>query len=161
MAGECIVKTLASIIILLCALSPTPALSLTMPRLSIVMPLPVRVAPKRVRRVRRHCTSVRCTMLRAIRITHAPRSWLGPLLWIAWRESRDNPRAVAYESTAMGYAEGLMQMVPSTFEAHALPGMQDVWSPLDNAVASIRYIASRYGTPMNIPGLETQNYDGY
>ena len=100
-------------------------------------------------------------MLRAMRITHAPRSWLGPLLWIAWRESRDNPRAVAYESTAMGYAQGLMQMVPTTFAAYALPGMGNVWSPLDNAVASIRYIADRYGTPTNIPGIESSNYSGY
>lgn len=160
-------RTLASIIILLAALSPTPALSLTAPRLSIIMPLPVRVSARRVKRVRqpagvrRHCGSVRCTMLRALKITHAPHSWLSPLLWIAWRESRDNPRAVAYESTAMGYAEGLMQMVPSTFEAHALPGMQDVWSPLDNSVAAIEYIQWRYGNPMNIPGIETQSYGGY
>ena len=155
-------RTLASIIILLAALLPsTPAMSLTAPALSFVMPLPPQVSARRVRRVRRHCTSVRCTMLRAIRITHAPRSWLGPLLWIAWRESRDNPRAVAYESTAMGYAQGLMQMVPSTFAAHALPGMQDVWSPLDNSVAAIEYIRWRYGNPMNIPGIESQDYSGY
>ena len=155
-------RQLASIIILLAALSPSvPALSLTAPVLSIVMPLPMRVSPKRVRRVHRRCMSVRCTMLRALRITHEPRSWLSPLLWMAWRESRDNPRAVAYESTAMGYAEGLMQMVPSTFEAHALPGMQDVWSPLDNSVAAIEYIRWRYGYPWAIPGLETQSYSGY
>ncbi len=154
-------KTLASIIILLAALSPTPALSLATPALSIVMPLPPQVSARRVRRVRRHCVSVRCTMLRAIRITHAPRSWLGPLLWIAWRESRDNPRAVAYEGTAGGYAEGIMQMVPSTFEEHALPKMKNIWSPLDNTVSSIRYIASRYGAPTNIPGIEMQNYGGY
>ncbi len=157
-------RILASIIILLAALSPTPALSLTAPRLAIIMPLPMRVSAKRVRRVRRvhrRCLSVRCTMLRAMRITHAPRSWLGPLLWIAWRESRDNPHAVAYEDTAMGYAQGLMQMVPTTFAAYALPGMREVFNPLDNAAASIRYIRWRYGTPMNIPGIETQSYGGY
>ena len=155
-------RQLASIIIALAALLPsTPAMSLTAPALSIVMPLPLRVSPKRVRRVHRRCASVRCTMLRALKITHEPRTWLQPLLWLAWRESRNNPRAVAYESTAMGYAEGLMQMVPSTFEAHALPGMQDVWSPLDNSVAAIEYIQWRYGNPMNIPGIETQSYGGY
>lgn len=105
--------------------------------------------------------SVRCTMLRALRLTHEPRSWLQPLLWLAWRESGDNPRAVAYESTAMGYAQGLMQMVPTTFAAHALPGMGNVWSPLDNSVAAIRYISSRYGYPLAIPGLESQDYAGY
>ncbi len=158
-------RQLASIIILLVTLLPsTPALSLTTPALSIVMPLPARVSPKRVRRVRRvhrRCVSVRCTMIQALKITHEPRSWLQPLLWLAWRESGDNPHAVAYEGTAGGYAQGLMQMVPTTFAAHALPGMTNVWSPLDNASSSIRYIASRYGDPMNIPGLETQSYGGY
>ena len=155
-------RTLASIIILLAALTPsTPAMSLTTPHLAIIMPLPPQVSARRVKRVRRYCASVRCTMLRAMKITRAPRSWLQPLLWIAWRESRDNPRAVAYESTAMGYAQGLMQMVPSTFQAHALPGRANIWSPLDNAVASIRYIRNRYGFPWNIPRIETQNYGGY
>ena len=161
-------RILASIIILLAALSPTPALSLTAPRLAIVMPLPVKVSPRRVKRAsepaggRKRCVSARCTMLKALKITHAPRSWLQPLLWIAWRESSDNPRAVAYEGTAGGYAQGLMQMVPTTFRAYALPGMQDVWSPLDNAVASIRYIRWRYGVPMNIPGIMNNGqYGGY
>ncbi len=159
-------RQLASIIILLTALLPsTPALSLTAPALSIVMPLPMRVSAKRVRRVRRvhgRCVSVRCTMIQALRITHEPRSWLQPLLWLAWRESRDNPGAVAYESTAMGYAQGLMQMIPTTFQAHALPGMENVWNPLDNSVAAIEYIRWRYRNPMNIPGVMSEGqYEGY
>lgn len=115
--------------------------------------------PRRI--IRRPCVSIRCTMRRAIRLTHAPTNWLQPLLWLAWRESRDNPRAVAYEGTAGGYAEGLMQMLPSTFAAHALPGRTNIWNPVDNAAASIRYIQSRYGYPWAIPGLETQGYGGY
>lgn len=61
----------------------------------------------------------------------------------------------------MGYAQGLMQMVPTTFQAHALPGMENVWNPLDNSIAAIEYIRSRYGAPMDIPGLESSNYGGY
>ncbi|MHB1685637.1 MAG: hypothetical protein ACYCYO_22965 [Bacilli bacterium] len=37
----------------------------------------------------------------------------------------------------------------------------NIWNPVDNSVAAIRYIAGRYGTPQGIPGLETGNYSGY
>ena len=111
--------------------------------------------------VRHTCHSVRCTMLRAIRLTGAPVTWLQPLLWLAWRESRNNPGAMAQEGTSGGYAEGLMQMLPTTFAAHALPGRTDIWSPVDNEAAAIRYIQGRYGNPWGIPGLGTSAYEGY
>ena len=72
--------------------------------------------------------------------------------------------SLAHAQTAGAAADpmgGLMQMLPSTFAAHALPGKTDIWNPVDNAISSIRYIASRYGAPANIPGLETQSYGGY
>lgn len=120
--------------------------------------------PKKLRAMRapkRFCRTVRCDIRRAMALTHTPRSWLSALLWLAWRESSDNPRAIAYEGTAGGYAEGLMQMLPSTFAAHALPGRTDIWNATDNAAAAIEYIRSRYGYPWAIPGLETQSYGGY
>ncbi len=144
------------------ALALSVALSFTYPSFAPHLKPPPIIRIHRPRRIiRRPCVSIRCTMRKAIRLTHAPTSWLQPLLWLAWRESRDNPRAVAYEGTAGGYAEGLMQMLPSTFAAHALPGRMNIWNPVDNAVASIRYIQSRYGAPTNIPGIESQNYSGY
>lgn len=105
--------------------------------------------------------TVRRAIEEAVAITHVPPSWVQPMKWIAFRESTNNPRAVAYESTCGEYAQGLMQMIPTTFAAYALPHMKNIWSPLDNAVASIRYIQSRYGYPWAIPGLETNNYSGY
>ena len=39
--------------------------------------------------------------------------------------------------------------------------MRNIWNPVDNTVAAIRYIASRYGTPQAIPGLESSSYAGY
>ena len=111
--------------------------------------------------VRHTCHSVRCTMLRAIRLTGAPVTWLHPLLWLAWRESRNNPAAMAQEGTIGGYAEGLMQMLPTTFDAHALPGRTNIWSAVDNEAAAIRYIQNRYGNPRDIPGLGTSAYEGY
>ncbi len=141
------------------------ALSFTYPSYAphLLPPPVVRTHPaRRPRRIiRRPCRSVRCDIRRAIRLTHAPKAWLQPLLWLAWRESRDDPHAVAYEGTSGGYAEGLMQMLPSTFAAHALPGRTDIWNATDNSAAAIEYIRSRYGYPWAIPGLETSNYSGY
>ncbi len=97
----------------------------------------------------------------ALRIAHEPRTWSRPLEWLAFRESTDNPRAIAYEGVGNETAQGLFQVLPSTFAAHALPGMSNIWSPVDNTVAAIRYIADRYGTPQAIPGIGTTNYAGY
>ncbi|MHB1627844.1 MAG: hypothetical protein ACYCVB_05630 [Bacilli bacterium] len=30
--------------------------------------------------------------------------------------------------------------------------MRNIWNPVDNTVAAIRYIVGRYGTPKAIPG---------
>jgi len=67
-----------------------------------------------------------------------------------------NPTAVGGE-----HATGFLQTLPSTFQANAAPGMTDISNPVDNAVAAINYIKSRYGSPANIPGLTSGNYKGY
>lgn len=97
----------------------------------------------------------------ALRITHKPHTWMHPLEWLAFRESTYNPRAIAYEGVGNQTAQGLFQTLPSTFAAYALPHRRNIWNPVDNTVAAIRYIAWRYGTPQSIPGLETTNYAGY
>jgi SLT domain-containing protein len=60
---------------------------------------------------------------------------------------------------------GLMQMLPSTFRANAAPGHSDIYNPVDNLIASIRYIQRRYGAPTNTPGLRSMMrggpYQGY
>lgn len=101
-------------------------------------------------------------------ITHEPRSWEKPLLWMAWRESRFYVRAVdgtpAANVDLAGDAEnalGLMQVVPSTFRAHAMRGMDNIWNPVDNVVAAVRYIRGRYGSPYRISGVMTDQYDRY
>lgn len=98
---------------------------------------------------------------RALRITHEPHSWMRPLEWLAFRESTYNPHAIAYEGVGGQSACGLFQVMPTTFSAHELPGLNNIWNPVDNAVAAIRYIAGRYGTPQAIPGLDSSNYAGY
>lgn len=126
-----------------------------------VLPKRMKSRPKDVRRSVKRGFSVRMTIRTAIQITHVPASWIGPLIWIAYKESTDNPSAMAQEGTYGGYAEGLMQMLPSTFDAYAPAGLRNIWNPVDNVVASIRYIESRYGYPWAIPGLEAPSYRGY
>jgi hypothetical protein len=58
-----------------------------------------------------------------------------------------------------------MQTIDSTFCAHALPGHTNIWNPVDNIVAGVRYAIARYGSLDNVPGIvrlrEGRSYIGY
>ncbi|MFC9292386.1 transglycosylase SLT domain-containing protein, partial [Streptomyces sp. NPDC057052] len=104
----------------------------------------------------------------AISATGVPMSWLGPLKTMAMKESGGNPRAInLWDSNfkAGHPSKGLMQTIDSTFAAYKLPGMNDIWNPIHNAVASIRYTQSRYGSIFNTPGIASMagggGYKGY
>lgn len=104
----------------------------------------------------------------AISATGVPISWLGPLKTMAMKESGGNPRAInLWDSNfkAGHPSKGLMQTIDSTFNAYKLPGMNDIWNPIHNAVASIRYTQSRYGSIFNTPGIASMagggGYKGY
>ena len=97
----------------------------------------------------------------ALYLTKMPISWQGPLIWLAFRESTDRPFVTAWEGVGNEYAIGLMQVLPSTFRANALPTYKDIWNPVDNAIAAVRYIASRYKNPWQIPDIFTTSYQGY
>ncbi len=68
---------------------------------------------------------------------------------IVTRESGWNPNITNnWDSNAKaGHpSTGLMQTIPSTFKAHALPGMNNnIHDPLSNLVAGIRYAEHQYG----------------
>ncbi|MGK8520692.1 transglycosylase SLT domain-containing protein [Nocardia asteroides] len=94
-----------------------------------------------------------------------------------------NERAIAliiqHESAGNPYAEnrwdsnwvaghpskGLMQTIDSTFNAYKAPGHEDIWNPVDNIVAGVRYSIDRYGSLGNVPGVAAVNsggaYQGY
>lgn len=84
------------------------------------------------------------------------------------RESGGNPRAInlwdinAKRGTP---SKGLFQTIDPTFNRYKLPGMDDIWNPVHNAVAAIRYIIARYGTVFNVPGIRNlmrgKGYVGY
>ncbi|MFP7470003.1 phage tail tape measure protein [Niallia taxi] len=104
----------------------------------------------------------------AINITGVPMSWLGPLQTMAMKESGGNPRAInLWDSNAKRGtpSKGLMQTIDPTFNAYKMSGMNDIWNPIHNAVASIRYTQSRYGSIFNTPGIASMasggGYKGY
>lgn len=88
----------------------------------------------------------------AMAITGVPDWWFGHLMHRAKLESGFNPRAINLwdSNAAKGTPSmGLMQTIMPTFLAHALSGLGDIWNPVHNAVAAIRYILSRYGSILN------------
>ena len=104
----------------------------------------------------------------AIARTGAPASWAPGPRAIAEHESSLNPAAANVTASGGNPAAtplGLMQMLPSTFAAHAQPGHTDILDPVDNLSAAIDYIRDRYGDPSSTPGLRAlargAHYVGY
>lgn len=65
------------------------------------------------------------------------------------QESNYNPRAINdWDSNAKRGtpSKGLMQVIQPTFDAYKYPGHNDIWDPLSNILASIRYTKSAYGS---------------
>lgn len=74
---------------------------------------------------------------------------LNRLLMQMQTESGGNPNAInnwdinARRGTP---SKGLMQVIDPTFQAYKMPGYNNIWDPLSNILASIRYTLSRYGS---------------
>lgn len=99
-------------------------------------------------------------MDQAIALAGVDPSWKPALEWIVQQESGGNPKAVNPTPVGKEHATGLMQTLPSTFKEYTIPGT-DIYNPIYNAVAAIRYIKSRYGSPYKIPGLYKTPWRGY
>ena len=85
----------------------------------------------------------------AMKISGVGNDWYDDLAWLVQHESSGNPGAKNSKPVGKEYATGLMQTLPSTFRAHAKPGMTDINNPVHNLVAAIDYIKGRYGTAEN------------
>ncbi|MEU6560589.1 DUF4226 domain-containing protein [Nocardia nova] len=75
---------------------------------------------------------------------------------IIQHESGGNPSATNNwdSNAAKGTPSiGLMQTIGPTFNSHALPGHTNIYDPVDNIVAGVRYAISRYGSVSNVPGV--------
>lgn len=71
-----------------------------------------------------------------------PSNWLNPLLELVARESSFNPNAKNPKSTAAG----LFQFLDGTRKNYG--GSKVDWSdPMQQALAGIKYVNDRYGTP--------------
>lgn len=82
---------------------------------------------------------------------------------IIQHESGGNPHAENDwdSNAAAGHpSKGLMQTIDSTFNAYALPGHTDIWNPVDNICAGVRYALSRYGSLDNVPGVKAVHDGG-
>ncbi|WP_431798912.1 phage tail tape measure protein [Halobacillus andaensis] len=104
----------------------------------------------------------------ALQITNTPMSWLPAMMTKAQKESGFNPRAINKWDINWKNgvpSKGLFQTIDPTFNAHKMKGMNDIYNPLHNTVAAIRYIKSRYGSVFNTPGIAAMSrggaYEGY
>ena len=85
-------------------------------------------------------------------------------IWtIIEKESGGNPNAInLWDSNAKaGHpSKGLMQCIDSTFNSYKLPGHDDIYNPVDNIIAGVRYTFGRYGGFDNHPGLKAMAHGG-
>lgn len=85
----------------------------------------------------------------ALKITgHYSASNLQDLYGRAMQESGGDPKAINLwdSNAAAGHpSKGLLQTIDSTFDAYKMKGHNNIWNPVDNAIAAIRYMYSRYG----------------
>jgi uncharacterized protein YukE len=86
-------------------------------------------------------------------------------IWtIIQHESGGNPNAInLWDSNAQaGHpSKGLMQCIDSTFNGHSLPGHTNIYNPVDNVIAGVRYALSRYGSIGNVPGIRAVHSGGH
>ena len=103
--------------------------------------------------------SVKHWLAQALRITgHFSKANLEALYGRTMQESGGNPRAQNnWDSNARAGtpSKGILQTIDPTFQAHKLKGYDDIWNPVHNAVAAIRYMMSRYG---HIVGPSSSGY---
>lgn len=101
----------------------------------------------------------------AIGMLGLPGSWLGPLLTLIERESGGNPRAINLNDSNAQRGDpsrGLMQTIGATFTRFKLPGLSDdIYDPLSNIVAGLRYIVATYGSIFNVQQAVGSSPAGY
>lgn len=86
-------------------------------------------------------------------------------IWtIIQHESGGNPNAInLWDSNAQaGHpSKGLMQCIDSTFNSYKLPGHDNIYNPVDNIIAGVRYALSRYGSLSSVPGVAAVHSGGH
>lgn len=100
-----------------------------------------------------------------IKLSPQDMQWIGVMIQ---HESGGNPNAInnwdinAKNGTP---SKGLMQTIDPTFNSNKLPGYNDIYNPIHNIIAGVRYAIRRYGSIANVPGIRNLNsgrgYVGY
>jgi hypothetical protein len=103
--------------------------------------------------------SIASMVAQVLKASGKPMSWLPAITRLVGLESGGNARAVNPISVGGQHAEGMFQMLPSTFYANGGRGSLFNW--LGEGIAAMRYISATYGSPFNIPGLFSGGYRGY
>lgn len=101
----------------------------------------------------------------ALQMLGLPMSWVGPVETLISRESGGNPRAQNNSDSNAQRGDpsrGLMQTIGATFSRFHVPGHDDIFAPLDNILAGLRYIKATYGDIHNVQqavGSSPRGYD--
>ncbi|WP_458085813.1 phage tail tape measure protein [Streptomyces malaysiensis] len=102
---------------------------------------------------------------KAMGITKVPASWAGPLRTLIMRESGGNPNAINLWDSNYRRGDpsrGLMQTIGSTFRAYRLKSLpNNIYDPISNIVAGIRYIKATYGSIFNVQQAVGKTPKGY
>ncbi|MFE7801047.1 DUF4226 domain-containing protein [Nocardia sp. NPDC057440] len=87
---------------------------------------------------------------------------------IIQNESDGNPFAINLSDSNFQRgtpSKGLMQTIDPTFNQYALPGHTNIYNPVDNIIAGVRYAIDEYGAVSNSRGIKAlrsgQDYVGY
>ncbi|MFC7589993.1 transglycosylase SLT domain-containing protein [Nonomuraea antimicrobica] len=87
---------------------------------------------------------------------------------IIQHESGGNPNAInLWDSNAeAGHpSKGLMQTIDPTFDAYSLSEYRDIYNPVHNIIAGVRYAIDVYGSVSSVPGVVGMKtgagYSGY
>lgn len=95
----------------------------------------------------------------AARRSNVPEDWLPYLEWLM-NQQGGNPFAIT-GSQAEGRRIGLFQISPEVFSRFSTEENPNIFNPLHNSMAAIKYIRERYGHPVNIPRIGQPNFGGY
>jgi SLT domain-containing protein/phage-related protein len=103
-------------------------------------------------------------MAHAVALTGVPSWWIPDLEIISRFESANNPNAINnWDSNARAGdpSRGLMQTIWTTFAGNHQAGTSwNIYDPVANIAAAIKYIESRYGNVANVPGVRSVLHGG-
>lgn len=102
----------------------------------------------------------------ALQVMGLPQSLAPGVKKIILAESGGNPRAInTWDSNALRGtpSRGLMQTIPSTYQAYVHPAMAErpITDPVANITAGVRYMIDRYGMATLARGGRTDGNGGY